>query len=34
VNAVRDLNASRELNSELLTFDQWLAKHKDSIPLE
>jgi len=29
----RDLGFSRSLNPELQTFDQWLAKHKDQIPL-
>lgn len=34
LNAVRDPDASRELNPGLLTFEQWLARHKDSIPLD
>lgn len=29
----RDLGFTRSLNPELQTFDQWLAKHKDQIPL-
>ena len=29
----RNLEFSRSLNPELQTFDQWLAKHKDEIPL-
>jgi uncharacterized protein YbjT (DUF2867 family) len=29
----RDLGFSRTLNPELQTFEQWLAKHKDQIPL-
>ena len=29
----RDLKFSRSLNSELQTFEQWLAKHKGEIPL-
>jgi uncharacterized protein YbjT (DUF2867 family) len=31
---VRDVELARELNPELQTFDQWLARHKDQIPLE
>ncbi len=30
---VRDIEGARKLNPELQTFDQWLAKHKDEIPL-
>jgi uncharacterized protein YbjT (DUF2867 family) len=30
---VRDLEFARQLNPELQTFDQWLARHKDEIPL-
>jgi uncharacterized protein YbjT (DUF2867 family) len=30
---VRDLGFTRTLNPELQTFEQWLAKHKDQIPL-
>ena len=30
---VRDLAFSRSLNPELQTFDQWLAVHKDQIPI-
>ena len=29
----RDLKFTRTLNPEMQTFDQWLAKHKDEIPL-
>ncbi len=29
----RDIAFTRSLNPELQTFDQWLAKHKDQIPL-
>ena len=29
----RDLGFTRTLNPELQTFEQWLAKHKDQIPL-
>jgi uncharacterized protein YbjT (DUF2867 family) len=29
----RDLKFTRTLNPELQTFEQWLAKHKDQIPL-
>jgi hypothetical protein len=29
----RDLAFTRSLNPELQTFEQWLAKHKDEIPL-
>jgi uncharacterized protein YbjT (DUF2867 family) len=29
----RDLGFTRSLNPELQTFDQWLAQHKDQIPL-
>ena len=29
----RDLRFTRTLNPELQTFEQWLAKHKDQIPL-
>ena len=31
---VRDVEVARALNPELQTFDQWLARHKDQIPLE
>ncbi len=34
VNSVRDVAVSRELNPELQSFDQWLAKNARSIPLE
>jgi hypothetical protein len=30
---VRDLEFARQLNPELQTFDQWLARHKAEIPL-
>jgi uncharacterized protein YbjT (DUF2867 family) len=30
---VRDIARTRELNPELQTFEQWLARHKDQIPL-
>jgi uncharacterized protein YbjT (DUF2867 family) len=30
---VRDIGFSRSLNPELQTFEQWLALHKDEIPL-
>ena len=33
LNAVRDVARSRELDPQLLTFDAWLAKHKDRIPI-
>ena len=33
VNRTRDVARSRELNPELQSFDQWLAKHKHEIPL-
>jgi uncharacterized protein YbjT (DUF2867 family) len=29
----RDLGFSRKLNPELQTFEQWLAQHKEQIPL-
>lgn len=31
---LRDLNVSRSLNPELQTFEQWLAKNKDKLPLD
>jgi hypothetical protein len=31
---IRDLKRSRELNPELQTFDQWLAKNASKIPLK
>ncbi len=31
---VRDLDFTRTLNPELQTFEEWLARHKDQIPLE
>jgi len=30
----RDLKMARELNPELLTFDDWLALHKNQLPVE
>jgi uncharacterized protein YbjT (DUF2867 family) len=33
-NRVRDVGASRELNPELKTFDQWLAANAKRIPLD
>ena len=32
--AARDLSETRRLNPELQTFEQWLAKNKERIPLE
>ena len=34
VNAMRDVARSRALNPALQSFDAWLARHKDRIPLE
>ena len=34
VNDVRDVSFSKELNPELLSFNQWLAKYADKIPLD
>jgi uncharacterized protein YbjT (DUF2867 family) len=34
LNRVRDVGASRELNPELKTFDQWLAQNAKRIPLD
>jgi hypothetical protein len=31
---VRNVNFARTLNPELQTFDEWLAKNKDRIPIE
>jgi uncharacterized protein YbjT (DUF2867 family) len=31
---VRDVNQVKQLNPELQTFDEWLAKHKGEIPIE
>jgi hypothetical protein len=31
---VRDVEASRVLNPALQSFDQWLARNKNRIPLE
>jgi len=33
LNTLRDVARSRELNPSLLSFDQWLAKYKDRIPV-
>jgi len=30
---VRSIEFSRELNPELQSFERWLARHKDEIPL-
>jgi uncharacterized protein YbjT (DUF2867 family) len=34
VNSVRDVNTSKQLNSELQSFDQWLEKNAQRIPLD
>ena len=34
VCGVRDVEFARTLNPELQTFEEWLAQHKDQIPLE
>ncbi len=34
VCGARNLDVSRSLNPELQTFEQWLGKNKDSIPLD
>ena len=31
---VRDVDFARTLNPELQTFEEWLARHKDQIPLD
>jgi uncharacterized protein YbjT (DUF2867 family) len=31
---VRDLELGRKLNPQMQTFDQWLARHRDEIPVE
>jgi uncharacterized protein YbjT (DUF2867 family) len=31
---VRDLEVGRKLNPQMQTFDQWLARHRDEIPVE
>jgi uncharacterized protein YbjT (DUF2867 family) len=31
--SVRDLETTRSLNPELMTFDDWLARYKDQVPL-
>ena len=33
VNALRDVKVSRQLNPELMNFDQWLSKYAKKIPL-
>jgi hypothetical protein len=33
LNQLRDVARSRELNPSLMSFDQWLGKYKDKIPL-
>jgi len=33
-SAARDVDVARSLNPSLQTFDAWLAKNKDRIPLE
>jgi uncharacterized protein YbjT (DUF2867 family) len=33
LNELRDVARSRELNPSLMSFDQWLAKYKDRIPI-
>jgi len=30
---VRDIELARRLDPELQTFEQWLGRHKDEIPL-
>ena len=32
-SGARNLEFTRSINPELQTFDQWLAQHKDQIPL-
>ncbi|MDQ3845163.1 MAG: NmrA/HSCARG family protein, partial [Bacteroidota bacterium] len=34
LNKIRDVNFSRELNPELQSFEQWLEKNAQRIPLE
>jgi uncharacterized protein YbjT (DUF2867 family) len=34
VNGTRSLEASRDLNPQMQTFDRWLAENKSRIPLE
>jgi hypothetical protein len=31
---VRDLEVGRKLNPQMQTFDQWLARHRNEIPVE
>jgi uncharacterized protein YbjT (DUF2867 family) len=33
LNQLRDVSRSRELNRSLMSFDEWLAKYKDRIPI-
>jgi len=33
LNSLRDVARSRELNPSLMSFDDWLAKYKDRIPI-
>jgi hypothetical protein len=34
LNQLRDVSRSRGLNPSLMSFDDWLAKYKDRIPLK
>jgi hypothetical protein len=34
LNSIRDVATSRQLNPELQSFDQWLAKNAQRIPME
>jgi hypothetical protein len=34
VNGLRDVDVSRQLNPELLSFDEWLKKYGAKIPIE
>jgi uncharacterized protein YbjT (DUF2867 family) len=34
LNQLRDVARSRELNPSLMSFDEWLGKYKDKIPLD
>jgi len=34
LNEIRNVNGSKELNPELLNFDQWLEKYGKRIPVE
>ncbi len=33
LNATRDVDRSRELNPELMNFEQWLSKYASKIPV-